>query len=114
MLNYESLGGVNFKKGCYPGQEIVARSQFRGSIKRRAFLAHCSQEIAVASEVFDSADLSQPCGVVAQVAKVPAGGYDAIVSIQTGSAASGHLRAGKPDGPALEILPLPYALLEDI
>ena len=34
MLNYESVGGVNFKKGCYPGQEIVARSQFRGTLKR--------------------------------------------------------------------------------
>ena len=38
MLNYEQLGGVNFQKGCYPGQEIVARSQFRGTIKRRAYL----------------------------------------------------------------------------
>ena len=36
MLNYESVGGVNFKKGCYPGQEVVARSQFRGTLKRRA------------------------------------------------------------------------------
>ena len=41
MLNYESVGGVNFKKGCYPGQEVVARSQFRGTLKRRAYLAHC-------------------------------------------------------------------------
>ena len=40
MLNYESVGGVNFKKGCYPGQEVVARSQFRGTLKRRAYLAH--------------------------------------------------------------------------
>src|SRR6478735_3285633 len=39
MLNYESVGGVNFKKGCYPGQEIVARSQFRGTLKKRAYLA---------------------------------------------------------------------------
>ena len=38
MLNYESVGGVNFKKGCYPGQEVVARSQFRGTLKRRAYL----------------------------------------------------------------------------
>ena len=40
MLNYESVGGVNFKKGCYPGQEVVARSQFRGTLKRRAFVVH--------------------------------------------------------------------------
>jgi folate-binding protein YgfZ len=114
MLNYESLGGVNFKKGCYPGQEIVARSQFRGTIKRRAYLAHCTQEIAIASEVFDSADPTQPCGVVVQVASSPQGGFDAIVSTQTSSAASGNLRVGAPDGPTLEVLPLPYSLLEDI
>jgi folate-binding protein YgfZ len=38
MINYESVGGVNFKKGCYPGQEVVARSQFRGTLKRRTYL----------------------------------------------------------------------------
>ena len=49
MLNYESVGGVNFKKGCYPGQEVVARSQFRGTLKRRTYLAHASSDIAVGS-----------------------------------------------------------------
>lgn len=38
MINWELLGGVNFKKGCFPGQEVVARSQYRGSVKRRAQL----------------------------------------------------------------------------
>ncbi len=52
MLNYESIGGVNFKKGCYPGQEVVARSQFRGVLKRRAMLAHCDAPMAAAQEIF--------------------------------------------------------------
>jgi folate-binding protein YgfZ len=52
MLNYESVGGVNFKKGCYPGQEVVARSQFRGTLKRRAFLAHCDTLMNAGDEVF--------------------------------------------------------------
>jgi tRNA-modifying protein YgfZ len=114
MLNYESVGGVNFKKGCYPGQEVVARSQFRGAIKRRAFVAQCTQALSAANEIFDLTDPSQPCGVVVQAAPSPLGGYDAIVSIQITSAEGTGLRLGHADGPPLVLLPLPYALLEDI
>ncbi len=113
MLNYESVGGVNFKKGCYPGQEVVARSQFRGTLKRRAYLAHSAADMQVGQEVFDAADTSQPCGIVAQAAAAPGGGFDAIVSLQT-SAAGASLLLGQAGGPAVELLPLPYALLEDI
>lgn len=114
MLNYESVGGVNFKKGCYPGQEVVARSQFRGTLKRRAYLAHSDSEPAVGAEVFHSSDDSQPCGTVVQAAAAPAGGFDALVSLQTRAAADGLLRVGSPQGPALVLQPLPYALLDDI
>jgi len=113
MLNYESVGGVNFKKGCYPGQEIVARSQFRGTLKRRAYLAHAAAEMLAGQEIFDAADPSQPCGIVAQAAAAPGGGFDAIVSLQT-SAAGASLQVGQAGGPALQLLPLPYPLLEDI
>jgi tRNA-modifying protein YgfZ len=117
MLNYESVGGVNFKKGCYPGQEIVARSQFRGTLKRRAYLAHTEGEPAVGQEVFHALDAEQPCGLVAACAPRPGGGFDAIVSMQTSAAADaegGRLTLGSADGPALDLLPLPYPLLEDI
>ncbi|MES2688349.1 MAG: folate-binding protein [Pseudomonadota bacterium] len=117
MLNYESVGGVNFKKGCYPGQEIVARSQFRGTLKRRAYLAHTSGEPAVGQEVFHALDAEQPCGLVAACAPRPGGGFDAIVSMTTAAAADaegGRLTLGSASGPALALLPLPYALLEDI
>ena len=60
MLNYESIGGVNFKKGCYPGQEVVARSQFRGTLKRRAYLAHGDAPMKAGDEVFQADDDSQP------------------------------------------------------
>ncbi len=113
MLNYESVGGVNFKKGCYPGQEVVARSQFRGTLKRRAYVAHCAQPLQAGQEVFDEADASQPCGIVAQAARSPEGGWDAIVSLQT-AAAQACLHLGAIDGPTLALLPLPYPLLEDI
>ena len=114
MLNYESVGGVNFKKGCYPGQEVVARSQFRGTLKRRAFLAHCEGELAAGQEVFHEADPEQPCGTVAQAAPAPSGGWDAIVSLQIAATGQGRLAAGSAAGPALSLLPLPYLLMTDI
>lgn len=40
MLNLQAIGGVSFKKGCYPGQEIVARTQYLGALKRRMYLGH--------------------------------------------------------------------------
>ena len=116
MLNYESVGGVNFKKGCYPGQEIVARSQFRGTLKRRAYVMHTDGRPAVGQEVFSAMDAEQPCGLVAACAANPAGGFDAIVSMQIAAAAqsAGALTLGCATGPVLQILPLPYKLLEDI
>lgn len=113
MLNYESVGGVNFKKGCYPGQEIVARSQYRGILKRRAYLVHSEVQPSVGQEVFHVQDALQPCGLVAAVAASPLAGFDAIVSIQTSAAADG-LALGSVDGPALLLLSLPYPLLGDI
>ncbi|MGE0498552.1 MAG: folate-binding protein YgfZ [Ramlibacter sp.] len=113
MLNYESVGGVNFKKGCYPGQEVVARSQFRGTLKRRAFIAHSDGAITAGQEVFHDADPEQPCGLVVQAAPAPGGGFDAIVSIQL-SASEHRLSAGAPDGPVLSLLPLPYLLAADV
>jgi folate-binding protein YgfZ len=114
MLNYESVGGVNFKKGCYPGQEVVARSQFRGTLKRRAYIVHANAELHVGQDVFHSADAEQPCGLVASAAPAPDGGFDAIVSIQTAAAKDGSLTAVSANGPVLALLPLPYPLLEDI
>ncbi|MGC4365679.1 YgfZ/GcvT domain-containing protein [Hydrogenophaga sp. R2] len=111
MLNYESVGGVNFKKGCYPGQEVVARSQFRGTLKRRGALVHAAVPLAAGQEVFHDSDPSQPCGLIAQAAPHPDGGFDAIASLQTSAMAGGTLLV---DGQPLSLLPLPYPLLEDI
>jgi hypothetical protein len=114
MLNYESVGGVNFKKGCYPGQEVVARSQFRGTLKRRAYPAHSPSALQAGQEVFHESDASQPCGLVAQAAAAPDGGWDAIVSIQIAAAQDGRLTAGGPEGAGLSLQPLPYPLLADV
>jgi folate-binding protein YgfZ len=114
MLNYESVGGVNFKKGCYPGQEIVARSQFRGTLKRRAFIVHCEAPLAVGQEIFSRGNAEQPVGLVVQVAAAPQGGCDAIVCLQLTALEAGPLHGGSNSDAPLELLELPYALLEDI
>lgn len=114
MLNYESVGGVNFKKGCYPGQEVVARSQFRGVLKRRAMLAHCASAMAAGQELFTPDDAAQPCATVVQAAPCPDGGWDAIVSGQVSALQSGALHLASADGPALQVRPMPYPLLEDV
>ena len=121
MLNYESVGGVNFKKGCYPGQEVVARSQFRGTLKRRAYVVNIDAtdtQPIVSQEIFHDSDAEQPCGMVVQVAKnsstYPNGGYSAIVSMQISASAGGKLTLGSASGASITLLPLPYPLLEDI
>ncbi|MDH6594329.1 folate-binding protein YgfZ [Variovorax sp. TBS-050B] len=114
MINYESVGGVNFKKGCYPGQEVVARSQFRGTLKRRTYLVQADGPVTAGQEVFAAGDAEQPVGTVAQAAEAPGGGWAALVSIQISALDAGGLRAGAADGPALTVEPLPYPLLEDI
>jgi folate-binding protein YgfZ len=114
MLNYESVDGVNFKKGCYPGQEVVARSQFRGTLKRRAYIVHCETPMAVGDGVFHDSDAEQSTGTVVAVAAHPVAGFDAIVSMQITSTESGILTLAAADGPPLTLLPLPYPLRDDI
>ncbi|MEI7514420.1 MAG: folate-binding protein [Betaproteobacteria bacterium] len=116
MLNFESVGGVSFKKGCYPGQEVVARSQFRGTLKRRAYVLECvsSPALAPGQEIYANLDPLQPCGLVVQSAPGRAGGGMCIASLQNSAVQLGGLRLGAPDGPVLTILPLPYPLAQDI
>ncbi len=110
MLNYESVGGVNFKKGCYPGQEVVARSQFRGTLKRRTYLAHTTAELSPGQDVTVAEDSDSVVGQVVQAAACPAGGYDALVVLQTAHQDAELAVAGA----RLTLQPLPYPLLEDI
>lgn len=114
MLNYESVGGVNFKKGCYPGQEVVARSQFRGTLKRRAALAHADVPMSAGDEIFVAQDNSQPVATVVQASSAPGGGFDAIISGQIAAMEASPLHLKSSAGPVLFLLPLPYRLLDDI
>jgi folate-binding protein YgfZ len=101
MLNLERLGAVNFSKGCYPGQEIVARTQYRGEVKRRLFRLHADAPTAVPATGIFAPELAQAVGAIVNAAPAPAGGCDLLAVLVLDSAARTDLRLGTPAGPAL-------------
>mgnify|MGYP002084231636 FL=1 len=111
MINLELLGGVDFQKGCYPGQEVVARSQYRGSLKRRMFLFDCDAAAAAGQEVFASEDPGQPAGVVVNAAAHPRSvGSSMLAEVKLSELQRGSLHLGDPKGPPLVRRELPYAV----
>ena len=110
MLNFELLGGVDFQKGCYPGQEVVARSQYRGTIKRRMSLFDSPAPTAAGDEVFHSDDPRQPAGMVVNAAPGPSGVWSALVEVKLTALDGGTLHLRSADGPVLQARALPYAL----
>ncbi|MBU3575587.1 folate-binding protein YgfZ [Polynucleobacter sp. UK-Mo-2m-Kol15] len=120
MINFESVAGIDFKKGCYPGQEIVARSQYRGAVKRRLQLAHVSLSPAALElakpgvELFLEGDVDQPCGMLVLAATSPEN-IDRInlqVECKLDALELANIHLGVSDGPLLQIDHLPYHLLE--
>jgi hypothetical protein len=112
MVNYEVVGGVNFRKGCYPGQEVVARSQYLGKLKRRMLPATVRTEnVAPGMEVFAAAEPEQPCGQIVN-AEVRDGIVHCLVELKTAALEAGGLHLGSASGPALAIGALPYALTD--
>ena len=115
MANLEAIGGVSFQKGCYPGQEIVARSQYLGKIKRRMYLANIrpgmSANLVEAGDELFSADMGeQSIGMVVNASSSPDGGFDVLAVIKTSSVEAAPIHWKSLAGPSLEILPLPYSL----
>lgn len=113
MINWEVVGGVNFRKGCYPGQEVVARSQYRGTIKRRLHLAHIDGVPPQPGQALvETSDPDQPCGMIVQAAIAPSGGYDALVELKLAAREANDVRLGAADGPALAFAELPYDIVD--
>ncbi len=106
MVNLELVGGVNFRKGCYPGQEVVARSQYRGTLKRRAAVFASGQPLRPGDEVFDPRDPGQPAGRVVNAAD--ASPALALVEVKLAALDGPPLRAGSAEGAPLQALALPY------
>lgn len=112
MANLDAIGGISFQKGCYPGQEIVARTQYLGKIKRRMVLAHIQPSpetpIEAGDELFSVDMGEQSSGMIANAAPAPEGGFDVLAVIQTSSIEAGRIHWMSLDGPMLDIMPLPY------
>ena len=110
MVNLELLGGVNFKKGCYPGQEIVARMHYLGRLKQRMFLAHVENgaKPQPGTPVFAPDFPGQSAGTVVSAELAPAGGYDLLAVIQLSSVQRGEIHLATAQGPLLILSELPY------
>lgn len=107
--NWDLVGGLDFRKGCYPGQEIVARMQYLGRLKERLFAFHVASAAPVpATPIFSPAFGEQACGTVVNAGPAPAGGSDLLAVVQWSAAQEADLRLGAADGPALVPASLPY------
>ena len=115
MLNLDLIGGVSLTKGCYPGQEIVARMHFRGTLKQRMYLANIagSERPQPGENLYSSDFGGQACGRIVNAARSPEGGHDVLAVIQIASAEKGDVHWKAADGPALTFLTLPYAVRAD-
>ncbi len=113
MVNLELVGGVSFQKGCYPGQEVVARSHYRGTLKRRAQVLHSDVLLQPGQEVFNAGDPGQPAGLVVLAGSLPGSGPVALVELKLSALDGGGLHASAPDGPLLRLAALPYTIPAD-
>jgi folate-binding protein YgfZ len=115
MINFELIGGVNFKKGCYPGQEIVARSQYLGKLKRRMLLASVdSAQVLPGTEVFAANDPVQPCGMVVNAESNELGMTDCLVEVKLGALENTTVHLGSVNGMPLAFKPLPYTFPDPV
>jgi len=110
MLAYERLGAIDFKKGCYPGQEVVARTQYRGQLKRRLVRARTAGDAPPGAPVYSAALPGQPSGTVVNCAPSPQGGSELLAVLQnTALEDRAPLHLGAEGGEAIALLPLPDA-----
>jgi folate-binding protein YgfZ len=110
MVNLDSLDGINFKKGCYTGQEIVARTHYLGKVKRRTQLANINtEEIPQAGDTIQVVGHEEAIGQIVRAAPAPNGGVDALIEIRLENLNStDEFPVWK--GKKLEFKALPYAL----
>ena len=112
MLNLDALDAISFDKGCYTGQEIVARTRYLGRLKERLAIGHADAVPAPGERLYAPEFGAQACGTVLNANAAPGGGGDFLLVAQMTAIAGRDLRLGAPDGPGLSLLPLPYALPE--
>jgi folate-binding protein YgfZ len=101
MLNLDRLGGISFKKGCYTGQEVIARMHYLGNLKRRLYLSYATEAPPLPGQpVYVAGGDGQAAGEIVESAPHPARGHAVLAVLQT-AAAENSLRIGAMDGQAL-------------
>lgn len=118
MINLDAIGGLSFKKGCYPGQEIVARTRYLGKLKRRMYLCFIVKAdksdtvntVNPGDSLYSSDMPDQACGSIVNAVKSFDNGFDVLAVIQQSSIDDGEIHYGSLQGPVLQIKPLPYSL----
>lgn len=118
-MNYDLNGGVSFTKGCYPGQEVVARAHFRGAVKRRGVPANCQLPGDVAlhagMDIFDAKRPKSPAGRIINAAKAASEvgqlqAWRVFMEVNLSDIETADFRALSAEGPIIKLLPLPYSL----
>ncbi len=115
MTNMQVINGVSFQKGCYTGQEVVARMQYLGKLKRRMFHIHIetSDKVSPGEKLFSKTSTSgQGPGVIVNAQINPEGGYSALAVINIADAEAGTLQLHNEDGPHISVKSLPYSIEE--
>lgn len=117
-LNLDLIDGVSFTKGCYPGQEVVARSHYRGTVKRRTAAGQCpapadaisgTDIFAPGADIYDASKPESPWGRVVNI-QVLDGQAWLLFEAQLSDLGQADLRLGSAEGPAIQLVELPYAI----
>lgn len=118
-LAYDLIGGVNFTKGCYPGQEVVARAHYRGTVKRRPMPGLChvagDARLEAGADIFNATRPGAPAGRIINAVAGPAATngehpWHLLMEVNLGDLEQAEYRAFSADGPAIQLLRPPYPL----
>lgn len=111
-VNFDLFGAVSFDKGCYPGQEIVARTHYLGKVKQRMVRARLQSLAAPAAgdKLYSTAYGDQASGMIVSAVSTQAGSHDVLAVVQSSSIEAGDVHWQSVDGPVLEMAPLPYPI----
>ena len=111
-VNFDLIGAVSYNKGCYPGQEIVARAHYLGKVKQRMVRARiaASEPPGPGDKLYTAAFGDQASGMIVAAVTADPGHFDVLAVVQTSSLDDATVHWQSPAGPLLQIAPLPYAI----
>ena len=116
MLNLQEMGTINFQKGCYTGQEVVARMQYLGKLKRHLYLGRITSDTPIQVGMQIDASGRGNVGRIASLAKAEDNLYwfTAVINIKEAEDPEDTLSIGGVDESQVEIDPLPYVIDEQV